>query len=257
MNMNNGKYKKIISIVLIIVMSVCMIIALKNGWFVAKEDNKDNETDRKSSSVQENQKQTSVFDDGEVQIDVSQIFQAGEPVEVEFYYNGKSEPIERQQITVTDYSYSRKLDDGIKFKERLKEDFGQDNFDNDGTILKDYYYLYVDFTVKNIGKKSISYLPKKNCYIEVSKEGIAQYKYHSSDDYIYRPNTEDLFGNNGILYDFGVNDSISFELVYLVPENAVKKNDICIFPNDGQAGISSVTKKQNRFIALDLTGKER
>ncbi len=121
-----------------------MIVIFDTNAYLYLADNKDNETDRKSGSVQENQKQTSVFDDGEVQIDVSQIFQAGEPVEVEFYYNGKSEPIERQQITVTDYSYSRKLDDGIKFKERLKEDFGQDNFDNDGTILKDYYYLYVE-----------------------------------------------------------------------------------------------------------------
>ena len=107
MNMNNGKYKKIISIVLIIVMSVCMIIALKNGWFVAKEDNKDNETDRKSSSVQENQKQTSVFDDGEVQIDVSQIFQAGEPVEVEFYYNNREYSYEINANTGDILSYEQ------------------------------------------------------------------------------------------------------------------------------------------------------
>ena len=81
--------------------------------------------------------------------------------------------------------------------------------------------------------------------------------YDENNYYIYRPNTEELFGNMGILNDFKVNESIDFELVYLVSENAVKKNDICIFPNDGQTGISSLTKKENRFIFLDLEGKER
>lgn len=251
--MNNGKYKKIISIVLIIVMLICLVIASKNGWLFTKDDNNIEVKDKK---VEETHKQNSVYKDGEAQIDVSQIVQAGEPVEIEFYFGGETEPTEKVQTTVLNYSYSRKLDDGIKFKNSLKDIYGNDIFDEDGTILKDYYYLYVNFTVKNVGKKSISYLPKRNSYIEVSKDGIVQYKYDDCD-YIYRPNTEDLFGSTGILNDFEVNDSIDFELVYLVSENAVKKNDICIYPNYGQAGTSSVTKKENRFIALDLTGKER
>jgi len=243
--------KKIISILMPVAIVLCLFIAIKFGMF-STSNNKEN-----NIKETENIKRNSIFENGKTQIEVSQIFKAGEPVEVQFYFAGNSEPIEKDLITVTEYSYSRKLDQEIEFKSSLKESYEDNVFDDDGTILKDYYYLYVRYSVKNIGNKSISYLPSKNSFIEVSKEGIISYNYDENNYYIYRPNTEELFGNMGILNDFKVNESIDFELVYLVSENAVKKNDICIFPNDGQTGISSLTKKENRFIFLDLEGKER
>lgn len=249
--MNNKIIKRIISILMPVLIVICIIIAIKYGIFSTgnKENNNKNSVDMT--------KHNSDIDNGKIQIDTSQIYSAGEPVEVRFYFaKGSDKIMEEDLITVTDYSYSRKLDQKLEFKSSLKENYG-DIFDNDGTILKDYYYLYVSYNVKNIGDKAISYLPSNNSFVEVSKDGVANYNYYENNYYVYRPDTEELFGNHGILNDFKVNQTINFELVYLVSENAVNNNDICIFPNDGQTGISSLTKKENRFIFLDLDGRER
>lgn len=248
--------KKIITYLTIIVIVILVIIAIKNKWFFSETSNYNTTGFVNDGEDGETKKHNEVELEGDIKIDISQIVSAEEPVVVDFYVGKEKEPNSSKQIEINDYYYSRKLEDTLIFNEKYIDRYGQGIFNESGDILKDYYYLYVDFTVTNKGEEE-AYAPRNNDYIIIDADNIIHYDLEADQDNIYIQDYNHIFGAYKMLNSFKTDTSIQFGLVYLVTDEEVEGNRIHIYPNIGETGIEALSKKENRFITLDLIGKER
>lgn len=248
--------KKVITAAVVVLVVIFGIIAVKNNW-IFKDTGQNQQNYLNDAGGETARENVTYYQEGEVTIDRKQISDMGTPVVAEFYRMKETVPYKTEEINVTDCYYSRTLGEEYTFKPYHVARYGDGIFEDNGNLIKDYYYLYVDFTVTNIGPAQVAFLPSCLEYIGIDAKGVAVYDMSLDNELIYIFDPAQVFGRGGILENFATDSQIRFSLVYLVPDEMIEANEICIVANEGDTGTSAISGEHKRFIRLNLEGRAR
>ncbi len=250
-----NKWKKTASIITVIVLIAVVFLVLKNDWIFKDTDK------GQSYNVQEPESKENVTVDvkSDISLDSSMVVDADSPVMIESYKKDSTEPEYKRQVTITDYYYSRQLSDSsLKFKKSVYDNrYGTGVIDDDGNILKDYYYVYVYYDIKNIKSQSQLYTASEMQFNEVGSDNVIKNNRNLDKKFIYKIDYNGVFDSTGANSNFTEGSSIQYGLVYLVPEDMVKSNSVCVHATTGNSDVKKFQDKYMRYIKLNLEGRER
>lgn len=193
-----------------------------------------------------------IVSNGELKLDASQIYSMNTEAPEKKKINNSYYEL---ALTVTDCSYSKTLDNRYSFKTTYWNRYGKETFNDDGTITGDYYYLYVDYTIScKSGEAHL--VPKAIKYIILNNDTL-EYNDKLDTAYIYLGDYDNRFGKEYMISQFNEDDSVHFQLVYLVPDSILDDagKDICVYYENGTAGIASIkgdNDNAKNFIKLDI-----
>lgn len=249
-----SKSKIIITLIAICVVLVLAVIGIQKGVFHSAEMERQDDIPGNTHETKPNS-QTVVYQE-KVVIPQSQIHSMQEEVDAQ-YMTVSGEVDGSYRINVSDCCYSRTLDTGFKFKDAFKDRYGQEVFSDDGsgTIQKDYYYLYVDFIVTNIGNDT-NLLTHMLDFVSINADGTAQYDMNLDSYNILLLDYDNKFKNQSTNIKSG--ETVKFKLVYLVPEHMIEEDNIHILLNgNGETGASYLSGENKRFVKLELAERQQ
>ncbi|GEM_PF-3764093 len=160
------------------------------------------------------------------------------------------------RIHIVDYYYSRHLEEDIKPEESVRSRFRKDSFQEDGTILDTYQYLYVDMEVTNIGEDTRPFAAGDISYIEVNNEGDVLYDSFPQCNFQYLCDDYHTL-SHGKLERFPVGSTIRFRLIYVVADEAIARNDIGIYMGAAKPIDIELGKENSCFVMLNLHDRQR
>lgn len=161
------------------------------------------------------------------------------------------------QYTVNAAYATRVLPEEYEVRESTRRIYGEDIIDEYGTILKDWYYIVVDISVKNTGKKVSALIPKTTEVIFIDDNLIATDDTKIHKDSVSCRETSEIKRFNELKYipDFQPNEISDYQQVFIVTEQDVKDNDVYIRATEGTRGERALADSAQRYIKLELEVK--
>lgn len=125
---------------------------------------------------------------------------------------------------------------------------------DEGDFERDYYYLYVDIEVQNIGKTAKSFTALDFVYIPIDKDNIATYTYDTEDNpyYVLETDGKNLINFMMVIMPFESNDSCKYTVCYIVPDETLEEDNLYVYRTEGLYGRSLSADKDIQYVKLDI-----
>lgn len=139
----------------------------------------------------------------------------------------------------------------------LKKLYTENTFTEEGRIEGDCSYLYIEFDVKCVDKEISMFTPLTFNLLEI-EDSIATDYYgvgYETAKLIAETDEANLIDYKKTISPFKVGDSCSFVLVFIVPDDAIEENNICVNYGFGKYGKQLISDKTQEYMKLDLTNK--
>lgn len=249
--------KRIASILVLLIFLVCGIV------FLVKSMNKNNESKIESNETNTKVNSTEISQEGlsgmdyRGKVEDSQVLSEGElcvvnseSVRYKYVYSIQSCSIDkRMKSEIKENIVDYEVKNNYVFKEN-----DETAFDSDGTIKDSYSYLYVNINMKCTEGDSPMLAPLTFKIMEL-EDGIVtdclSNKYRDAS-YIGEMDGKDMINYMKVISPFKQGESCSFVLIYIVPDEVIKKNNLCINFGSGKYGKALITDKTQYYINLKL-----
>lgn len=192
-------------------------------------------------------------------VEDNQIIEATDPVILENTFDDHGVKL---RLQIEPVSLSRTLGEEFERNENQDKKYSENTINQNGTFLKDFYYLYLIIKVENpedgVGT---FYVPNSLQYATVQDHNITMYSnevtYQNSQYcsrlYAYKETDgKDLISNRSFIQHFNIGDNVEYKACYVVTEEDVAKNDICIVYPFGAYGERALKNRELRYIKINL-----
>lgn len=156
---------------------------------------------------------------------------------------------------MVDAAYAtKKLPDGYDAKESTRNIYGYDTIDGEGTILKDWYYVIVDISVRNSGEKDNILIPNNTQVIFIDKDSMATDNTKIQKNSITYKETSENKRFNELKYipDFKPGEAAHYQQIFLVQDKEVESDSVYIRATYGVRGERILADNDQRYIKLEL-----
>lgn len=185
-----------------------------------------------------------------MRIDSSKIVPMHTPVIIEFR-------TQKLEYCVDNAYYSRELPKEYEAKSSYIKYFGNDVMDEQGKLLKDWYYIVVDITVGNPEDETFALTMKDTGVIFIDDSGMATDNTKIKKDAFYCREIPEQrrFGTMKDINDFQPGEKVSYQSVYIVQEQEIVNDDVYIRADYGLRGERALGNSMQRYIRLELEEK--
>lgn len=154
--------------------------------------------------------------------------------------------------------YSSVLADDYAPKKSYLQYFGADIMGEDGTLLRDWYYVYADITVRNAGDSVVELIPNNTelIFIDDDKMATDEINLKKSSYYYTETSNNKRYNELNFISDFQPGEVSSYQQVFIVPEIEVENNDVYLRAPYGNRGEHALGNKNQRYIHLELEGRK-
>lgn len=166
------------------------------------------------------------------------------------------------QFQITSAQKSRTLREDFKegvidFPARFKATKSRlgDLISDEGDLKSDYYYLYIDVELTNIGSTDNCCAALDYDLITISEDKVATYYADTKwigPCYGLETDGKDLINYMTAIMPFEAGESCSYTLCYIIPDEMLKEDNLYIYRPMGLYGKRLSADKEMQYVKLDI-----